>query len=145
MMTDRKSKLAVIHIARKQCGLDEQSYRALLSGAAGIESAAELKTDAQYRSILSAFEKLGFRNGKKGRYKVRDGQMAKCYAIWTDLHKLGAVRDRRYGAMMSWIKRMLGSDQDIFRKDQKSLVIEELKNWRDRVEGNDDRECTGNG
>ena len=131
-MVDRNKKLAIIHIARKQLGLDDDSYRAVLSGAAGIESAKDIKSEDQYRKILHTFKKLGFRYNKK---KIQDKQLAKCYAIWTDLHKLGAVQEKKYAALMSWIKRQLGTEQDILTGQQKSHIIEELKAWRERVEG----------
>ena len=131
-MIDRNKKLATIHIARKQLGLDNESYRALLFGAGGIESAKDITNEEQYRKILHAFKKLGYRYNKN---KIKDKQLAKCYAIWTDLHKLGAVQEKKYAALMSWINRQLGTQQDILTGQQKSHIIEELKAWRERVEG----------
>ena len=37
-----RSRLAVLHVARKQLGLADDHYRAILLGAGGVESAAEL-------------------------------------------------------------------------------------------------------
>ena len=65
-MINRKEKLAVIHIAKKQCCPDDNCYRELLLSCAGVESAAELKSEAQFNSVMAAFEKLGF---KKDYYK----------------------------------------------------------------------------
>ena len=130
-MVDRNKKLAIIHIARKQVGLDEQSYRALLLGAVGFESARELKTEDQYRKILHAFKSIGFRFSRK---RINDKQLAKCYAIWTELWRLEAIGDRSYRAMKVWINRQLKTEQDIFTVHQKNHLIEELKAWRERVE-----------
>lgn len=135
-MISRKEKLAVIHIAKKKCRLDDESYRALLQGAAGIESASEMKTEAQYQEILRAFKLLGFRYYER---KIWDSQFAKCYALWCELHKAGAVRDRRYSAMRSWMERQIGQEQDMLTKGQKSRLIEDLKAWLERVEGQGDR------
>jgi hypothetical protein len=53
------SRLAIIHVAKKQLGLDEAAYRAILSGA-GVDSAKDIATDAQFNAVMSAFAALGF-------------------------------------------------------------------------------------
>jgi hypothetical protein len=64
------NRLALIHVARKQLALDEDAYRAILSGA-GAGSAKEITTDAQFNSVMAAFTRLGFRSrGRDGvKYK----------------------------------------------------------------------------
>ena len=42
-ISNRKAKLSLIHIAKKDLGLIDEAYRAVLNGAAGINSAAELE------------------------------------------------------------------------------------------------------
>ncbi|MEL5721646.1 MAG: DUF1018 domain-containing protein [Treponemataceae bacterium] len=64
MVKDKNKKLGIIHIAKKQLQLSEENYRAILSNA-GINSASEIKTEAQYNTIMSAFKKLGFVIEKK--------------------------------------------------------------------------------
>ncbi|MDR1418792.1 MAG: regulatory protein GemA [Treponema sp.] len=54
-----KSRLSIIHVAKKQLGLDEEAYRAILSGA-GVDSARDISTDAQFNTVMSAFARLGF-------------------------------------------------------------------------------------
>jgi hypothetical protein len=51
----------VLHVAKRECGLDDTAYRALLAGAAGVESAKDITTRKQYAAALEAFKKLGFR------------------------------------------------------------------------------------
>jgi hypothetical protein len=53
------NRLALIHIAKKQIGLDDEAYRGILSGA-GVSSAKDLKTDAQFNVVMASFVKLGF-------------------------------------------------------------------------------------
>lgn len=60
MLKDRDKKLKIIHIAKKQLKLSDENYRAILSGV-GISSAAKIKTEEQYETIMSAFKKLGFK------------------------------------------------------------------------------------
>ena len=62
-------RLAIIHVAKKQLGLDEEAYRAILSGA-GVASAADIATDAQFNNVMAAFAALGFKpRGAGARYK----------------------------------------------------------------------------
>jgi phage gp16-like protein len=54
------SRLAIIHVAKKQLGLDEEAYRAILSGA-GVSSARDITTSAQFNTVMTAFARLGFK------------------------------------------------------------------------------------
>ena len=126
-MRDRRRRLALIHVAKRDAGLDDDAYRALLAGAAGVESAADLATDQQFSQVMQAMRAAGWRGS--GRLQ---GQMAACYAWWSKLAAAGKVRDSRYSALMAYIERMCGK-QDIYRADQLSMVIEALKRWLARA------------
>jgi hypothetical protein len=66
-MQNQKSRLAIIHLAKKQLNLDEEAYRAILYGA-GVESAKDIETDLQFNTVMGAFERLGFKStGWAGR------------------------------------------------------------------------------
>jgi hypothetical protein len=58
-MQNQKSCLAIIHVAKKQLGLDDDAYRAILCGA-GVTSAKDIKTDLQFNTVMAAFTRLGF-------------------------------------------------------------------------------------
>lgn len=60
LSTAQKCWIRTIHTAKTKLKLSDESYRALLQGAAQINSSKEIKTWAQYDSIMSAFQKLGF-------------------------------------------------------------------------------------
>lgn len=132
MLTERRRKLAVIHIAKQQLGLCDERYRALLGSAAGVRSAADLRSDRQYQAVLTALRRAGYRPRPRRRFDP-DPQMTKCYALWCDLHRRGAVQAKGWSSMMRWIDRRLGGRQDIIRRDQKRLLIEELKAWQRRI------------
>lgn len=68
-MIDR-SKLAVVHVARKELRLDEDQYRALLRAECGVESAAQLD-DAMFSRLMKRFEKLGFVSTAKQQRRDR--------------------------------------------------------------------------
>jgi hypothetical protein len=72
------NRLAVIHVAKKQLALDEDAYRAILSGA-GVESAKEITNDYQFELVMQAFVRLGF------RYRGRDGVKHKSTAPGTNI------------------------------------------------------------
>ena len=132
-MTNRRAKLALIHVAKQQLALDDQSYRALLAGAAGVRSAADLTTDVQHRAVMDAFARLGFASsGAPRRRRPANAQFGKCYALWCALYECGAVKSKRYASMMRYVQRMVGA-QDIYREDQLSMVIESLKRWLARA------------
>jgi hypothetical protein len=56
-----KKQIAIIHVAKKQLGLDDIAYRAILSGA-GVSSSKDIKTDIQFNTAMSAFQQLGFKS-----------------------------------------------------------------------------------
>jgi hypothetical protein len=58
--------MAIIHLAKKQIGLDEEAYRAILSGA-GVSSAKDIGTDAQFSTVMDAFTLLGFKSSGNSR------------------------------------------------------------------------------
>ncbi|MEM7399290.1 MAG: regulatory protein GemA [Pseudomonadota bacterium] len=60
MSSRRNAELAKIHIAKKQLGLSDADYRALLMSIANVDSAADL--DAAGRAhLLDHFQDLGFK------------------------------------------------------------------------------------
>jgi len=68
---NQKSRLAIIRVAKKQLGLDEYAYRAILSGA-GVTSAKDIATDLQFNTVMGAFLSLGFLpsgHGKINKHK----------------------------------------------------------------------------
>jgi phage gp16-like protein len=67
----QKKWIQVLHIARKQCGLDDEAYRALLWGSAGVESSGGITTWKQYTDCLAAFKKLGFKVQSKTSAKSK--------------------------------------------------------------------------
>ena len=64
-MYNEKTRLAIIHLAKKQLGLDEEAYRAILSGA-GVSSAKDIETELQFNTVMGAFLSLGFLPSRHG-------------------------------------------------------------------------------
>lgn len=71
MSNRRQADLAKIHLAKKQLGLDEETYRDMLGEVAGARSARDLDA-AGRRKVLQHLERCGFRL----RIRPRPGQFA---------------------------------------------------------------------
>jgi phage gp16-like protein len=59
MAIGRKKK-ALVHIAKSDLHLDEVTYRQILKGVAGVESAAELTTEG-FGKVMERFQNMGFK------------------------------------------------------------------------------------
>lgn len=93
MITNKKSKMALIHVAKTKTGLSDENYRALLSGAAGIDSAKDLEYEDQFQAIMESFAGLGFQSWKKeGKTTSRPR--------WTE--DWGCTKDQRAKIEVMW-------------------------------------------
>lgn len=76
MLYNRAKKMQLIHVAKRELGLTDDEYRALLFGAAGVESAKEIKNEKQYFDVMHTFKQVGFKptvntvQNKKLKYKI---------------------------------------------------------------------------
>lgn len=59
MVIGRKKK-AVVHIAKGDLKLDEQTYRQILKGVAGVESSTQLTREG-FKKVMKRFQNMGFR------------------------------------------------------------------------------------
>ena len=55
-----RKKKALIHIAKADLHLEDESYRQILKGVAGVESAAELTREG-FDKVMKRFQELGFK------------------------------------------------------------------------------------
>lgn len=58
-MSKRNGLLAKVHIARKDMGLDDEMYRAMLADVLGVDSAADA-SDKQLGLMVAHFRRLGW-------------------------------------------------------------------------------------
>lgn len=137
------SALAKIHVAKKQLGLDEDTYRAVLVRAGGQASAKGM-SEAQLGRVLEEFKRLGFKPTVKaasnGRRKALEGKFApKLQALWIAGWNLGIVRNRDDKALLAFVKRQTGLDHTRFlhHPEDAARAIEALKGWLAREGGVD--------
>lgn len=57
--------IKLIHTAKNKTGQTDEEYRCLLGGAAGVQSAKDIRTWQQYRAVMAAYRTLGFSVRKK--------------------------------------------------------------------------------
>jgi phage gp16-like protein len=134
---------AAIHVAKKQLGLDDDTYRALLVRVAGKPSSKDM-TPAEQNAVLDEMRRQGFRPASgtvrfKGSRKGLEGRFVrKLQAMWIAAWNLGVVEDRRDSALIEFVKRQTHVDHIRFLHDpaEADKVIECVSAWnKDPVSG----------
>lgn len=100
-------QVALLHVAKKQIGLDDETYRCILKKAGGVESAADLDRYG-YEEVLAELKRLGFRPTSRDRsFGRRLGmatpeQIGLIRKLWTDW--AGPEEDPEKG-LNKWLER----------------------------------------
>jgi len=145
------SALATIHVAKKQLGLDEDTYRAVLNRVTGKSSSGAM-TEAERVAVVDEMRRLGFRpvlrgvggtggaaeGRSKGARSGLQGRFAKqLQAYWIDLWNLGLVRDRTDAALVAFVRRQTRIDDPKWVLDAATAAsaIEAMKGWMARDAG----------
>jgi len=119
-ITNRKTKLSLIHLAKKNTGMADDAYRFLLEGAAGVDSAAKIEYEYQFNAVMKAFENMGFKStarsgGRNPRPQWKDAwggtpdQRAKIEVLWQT-----CARNKTEKALRFFIKRITHVDHPRF-------------------------------
>ncbi|MBE9102784.1 gp16 family protein [Vacuolonema iberomarrocanum] len=122
----RKRLLALIHIAKKQFGMDEDGYRDFLEAQTGKRSAGKMNL-SELNQVFQGFEARGFKvtgeTGLKGEGsrvkgerrlspKTRDKDPEKktpadkVRALWIECWKAGKVKSRYDDSLQAYCKRV---------------------------------------
>lgn len=136
----RKADLAAIHIAKKQLGWDDDTYRDLLWTVCRVKSSGDLDFTGRKR-FLDHLRQCGFTNAATKRApagaaprKAVSGELTATqrlmFSLWQQLADAGKVHERRMSALVSYAKRQTGVDRlEWLNGRQEDLVIESLKRW----------------
>ncbi|AKA25677.1 gp16 family protein [Pseudomonas chlororaphis] len=131
--------IKMIHVARRELRMDDETYRLMLAGMTGLNGATS-SADLSVPNLLRVLEQLkqkGFkpRPNKAGkRPQANDEQSKKIRSLWLALHDLGEVRDPSEAALANFVKSMTKvSALQWLSVAQASRVIENLKQWQHRV------------
>ena len=143
-VTHRRRQLyAKVHIALKDLGIDDDTYRDLLENLYGVRSGTRL-SDSQLVELIEYFEAQGFKPSKRpprraGTSRLADGRtQRKARALWLSLYHLGVVRNPSETDLMDFCRRVTGGkDRGIARlewldEDAAYKLIEALKAWAAR-------------
>ena len=108
-MESRRSIMAKLHIARKDLGLDEDTYRAMLQNLTGKRSSADC-TDRQLMMLVAALRKRGWKDSRPKGPKVRpefENLLGKINALRLDTKKSWAyvesIAEKMYGVRIPWL------------------------------------------
>ncbi len=134
----RRSLIAKVHIAPKQLGLDEDSYRAVMHRVTGRISAADCDV-AQLEALVQEFTRLGFRAtakpvpGKRGTARADHPLARKARAMWISLGLLCAVRETSEPALEAFARRQMGCERFQWaNQSQGDRLVEGLKAMAER-------------
>lgn len=126
------SSLALIHEAKKQLGLDEDTYRAKLTHLTGKSSVRDMSEDERQK-VLAVFLSEGFRpktaRRPNGRLKLSGRFAGKLQALWIAGWNLGIFKNRDDAALEAFVKRQTDLDAVRFCRDAADArkAIEALK------------------
>jgi phage gp16-like protein len=135
MATDRRGMLAKVHVAKKQLGLDDDSYRAVVVRITGRDSAGKASAGDLER-LLAEFTRLGFKPAPaiSGKSWVR-----KIHAIWNDLAPLlDGATDATLAAFVARQTKSQRNPEGIAKPEwldakEATKVIQGLEGWLARA------------
>ena len=134
------SATQIINIAKSQLGLDEDTYRALLTRVTGKNSLRAM-SGAEHKMVIDEMKRLGFTVTSR---KVRLAPSTKPYirlihALWKNCHRLGVIENGSRAALRAFCKRFVAHghdsvavDPDLLDFEQARPIIEALKKMEAR-------------
>ncbi len=143
MRADRQGLIRLIHVAKRDLQLDDDTYRTILQRVAGKGSSSEL-TVPELEKVLEHMKRSGFKVRSKGkaprsaqpakakpsRPLAQDGESKKVRALWLFLHQLGVVKNPAEEALAAYVKRIAGVDAlQWINGEQAERLIETMKKW----------------
>lgn len=107
---DRASLITLMHVARRELRLDEDTYKDALHTATGKTSCRDM-TQAELSKALAAFEKRGFKVRSKPQNRALKPATvtAKVRAIWRLMHAQGFLGSDSEAALNAWVRKQTAS------------------------------------
>ena len=134
MKFNKKLKLIqLIHVGKKQLGLDDDLYREVLESCTG-KSSSKLMTTTQLESVLDRMKQLGFQVESKDKSGVKnladDAQSKLIRHLWLQLHEAGQVRNSDEKALAKFIENKVGvSALQFLSTKNADMIITHLRQW----------------
>lgn len=137
----RTSLIKLIHVARRELQLDDDTYRAFLMQKTGKISCREL-TVTQLEQVLDAMKERGFKKQNKHPRRRFKGHVtpAKVYKIWRQMAEDGFIADDSDTALDKYVERLTArrnggqgvSTLAWCHGESLQVVLETLKQWHIR-------------
>ena len=140
--SNRQRLIRLIHVAKRDLSLDDDTYRSILQRFGRKESSSDL-TVPELEQVLEHLKRSGFKVRSKGkpakpkavkakpsRPLAQDAESKKIRALWLFLHELGAVNNPSEEALATYVKRIAGVDGlQWISGEQAERLIETMKKW----------------
>jgi len=131
-----RSKIAVLHVAKKQLGLNDDAWRDLLARVAGVTSSTDLDEHG-FEGMMQVLESAGFKSdfakenlGNLRRWDMATApQVALIKDLWSELH--GGELDET--ALDRWLARFGADALRFLNRHQGRKAIAALKSWKARL------------
>ncbi len=135
----RQRLIRLIHVGKRELGLDDEIYRALLMGSVHKDSTSAMSVPELER-VLERMKRSGFKvrvksarppaQSRPGRPLAQYPEARKVRALWLFLHQLGAVKNPSEEALAAYVKRIAKVDALQWTNgNQTEALIETLKKW----------------
>ena len=120
-----KKQIQIIHIAKEQLGIDEETYREIL-GRFRVKSSKDLNNE-QAKGLIHYFQEAGFRIKVKYREDmITPKQIAYLKYLWRSHPN---VRNKKIEALESYVSRILKIDRlEWIPRDRVSKIIKAIQN-----------------
>lgn len=143
MRADRQGLIRLIHVAKRDLSLDDETYRTILQRFGNKSSSAQL-TVPELEKVLEHLKCSGFKvrskslpagekrpaQSKPSRPLAQDAESKKIRALWLFLHELGAVKNPSEEALAGYVKRIARVDAlQWISSEQAERLIETMKKW----------------
>lgn len=140
---NRQRLIRLIHVAKRDLSMDDDTYRAILLRIGKKASSADL-TIPELEKVLEHLKRSGFKvrskskaapkqkpeQAKPSRPLAQDLESKKIRALWLFLHELGAVKNPSEEALATYVKRIAGVDAlQWISGEQAERLIETMKKW----------------
>ncbi|MGO8990265.1 MAG: phage protein GemA/Gp16 family protein [bacterium] len=138
-----RKKKALVHIAKEDLHLDEESYRQILKGVAGVESSAQL-TEEGFEKVMRRFQEMGFKGllpdpyqpVPKGRLIPADSPLGKETITSSQLGFVSYLLQKLgwdEGHYRAFCRRIIKRDEPLTKRDGQKMIIGLLAVLRQRT------------
>lgn len=131
----RLDRIKLVHVAKRELGLDEPTYRAILFAQGGNESLSAMSIEGM-NQVIDYFKAQGFKLRKAAgdRKQAMGPDAKKVRALWLFLHELGAVRDPSEAALTAYVQRIAGVDDVEWMRGTRMVPSNPAKRYQERAE-----------